>query len=230
MVRKIQEWKKDRSYLNEKGKTGKFVTGYEIILPGSGDVLSVLPRTREELIELRNDIDELLQEVTTGEILGISEDEEAVVNTHYETDELCKNCSNKLSPDCLTCLFTLDSPLERKLFLELKKRRIRFTPQYALDKKGNPIYNYVKGTKPPELLTIPDFFIEKKGRKLCIYTDGHTYHNTEDHAVRDRSIDRKLGELGYDCKRFVGKEINIRLNTVLVEIERWIENATYSNK
>ena len=46
-------------------------------------------------------------------------------------------------------------------------------------------------------------------RKLCVYTDGHTYHErTEEQAQRDKRIDRKLQELGFQVLRYTGKEVN----------------------
>ena len=43
------------------------------------------------------------------------------------------------------------------------------------------------------MLTVVDFFIEKRNTKLCVYTDGHTYHErTEEQAQRDRNIDRNI--------------------------------------
>jgi len=72
-------------------------------------------------------------------------------------------------------------------------------------------------------LTIPDFYIQKGSNKLCIYTDGHTYHErTEDQAKRDRNIDRKLQDLGFTVLRYTGKEVNESMEHIIKEIKKWI--------
>ena len=69
-----------------------------------------------------------------------------------------------------------------------------------------------------------DFFIENKQTKLCVYTDGHSYHErTEDQAKRDRNIDRKLQELGFQVLRYTGKEVNENPLKIINEIQKWIE-------
>ena len=55
------------------------------------------------------------------------------------------------------------------------------------------------------ILTIPDFYIETEKSKMCIYADGHTYHErTENQALRDRNIDRELQKIGYKVLRYTG--------------------------
>ncbi len=67
-------------------------------------------------------------------------------------------------------------------------------------------------------------YIDKRGKRLCIYTDGHTYHErTQYQAQRDRNIDRTLQELGYQVLRYTGKEINENIDKVVGDIKKWIE-------
>lgn len=183
---------------------------------------------RDNLQKLRDEIDEALRSITTAETLNLTPDEGKVLDQHLENDPLCKECNYKLSFNCKICLFKLQSPLERKLFLELSKERINFQPQYGIDWKGvhisvegkeygNPINNF------KNVLTVVDFFIEKKNQRLCVYTDGHTYHErTEDQAQRDKNIDRKLQALGFTVLRFTGKEVNENSRKIIDEIKEWI--------
>ncbi|MEC5157207.1 endonuclease domain-containing protein [Chryseobacterium sp. MP_3.2] len=182
---------------------------------------------RDDLLKFRNEIDKLLSTTTTSEILNISIDKAKIVDEHYRTDPLCQNCSYKLSSRCKECLFILQSPLERQLFLSLLKSYIKFETQYPLNWQGETIsiegktfddkFNNFK-----EVLTVVDFFIEKRQAKLCVYTDGHTYHErTEEQAKRDRNIDRKLQELGFTVLRYTGKEVKENPEKIISEIKRW---------
>lgn len=184
---------------------------------------------REDLLKLRDEIDKLIETTTTAEVLRITNDKAKIIDEHYKSDNLCQNCSYKLTSKCLTCLFVLQSPLERKLFLELSKNYIRFQTQYPLNWFGKNIsvegktYDD-KQNNFKEVLTVVDFYIENKQTKLCIYTDGHTYHErTEDQAKRDRNIDRKLQELGFQVLRYTGKEVNENPLKIINEIQKWIE-------
>ena len=99
---------------------------------------------------------------------------------HYANDELCVDCNYRYSSHCKTCIFELQSPLERRLYLALTNEYIKFSVQYPLNWNGEYIslagrsYNNPKKNFK-EVLTIVDFFLEKKGIKLCVYTDGHTF-------------------------------------------------------
>jgi hypothetical protein len=183
---------------------------------------------REVLQKFRDEIDEALKSITTAETLNLNEEAGKLVDQHYESDPICLNCSYRLSFHCKTCLFELQSPLERKLYLELSKARISFRTQYGLDYKGINIQVEGKEYTNPDnnfknVLTIVDFFIEKRNQRLCIYTDGHTYHErTEDQALRDKNIDRKLQALGYTVLRYTGKEINESMEKTMREIKDWI--------
>lgn len=183
---------------------------------------------RDVLQKLRDEIDIALGSITTAETLNLSEEEGVVVDQHYESDPLCKDCNYQLSFRCKDCLFILQSPLERKLYLELLKERISFQTQYGLDWKGQNISVEGKEYGHPEnnfknVLTIADFYIERGKQRLCIYTDGHSYHErTEDQAQHDKTIDRKLQALGYTVLRYTGKEVNENSDKIIREIKDWI--------
>ncbi|MBU2939836.1 endonuclease domain-containing protein [Lacinutrix sp. C3R15] len=59
---------------------------------------------------------------------------------------------------------------------------------------------------------------------MCVYTDGHTYHErTEEQAQRDKRIDRKLQELGFQVLRYTGKDVNENTDIIVAEIDKWLE-------
>ncbi len=189
----------------------------------------------KELTRLRDEITELIETTTTAEKLNISNEKAGILDKHYSEDKLCGNCKYKLSYACLTCVFELQSPLERKLFLALKQEHVKFQSQYPLNWKGENIsiegktYNNPKNNFK-EVLTVADFYIEKRDVKLCIYTDGHTYHErTEEQAQRDKRIDRKLQELGFQVLRYTGKDVNENTDIIVTEIKKWIEKPSYNN-
>ncbi len=184
---------------------------------------------REDLLKLRNEIDKLIESTTTAEVLKITNDKAKIVDEHYKTDKLCQNCNFKLTFKCKECLFILHSPLERQLYLELSKTYIKFQTQYPLNWFGQNISIEGKtyGDKNnnfKEVLTVVDFYVEKRQTKLCVYTDGHTYHErTEEQAQRDRNIDRKLQELGFQVLRYTGKDVIENTDKIINDIKKWIE-------
>jgi hypothetical protein len=156
-----------------------------------------------------------------------------ILNSAYDNDPLCKKCDYKtsLSETCDICLdpTITQSPLERMLFVELSKAKIKFQQQYGLNRDGeyiltegreydNPDYNFT------DVLTILDFYIEKGDKKLCVYTDGHIYHErTEEQATRDREIDRQLQVLGYTVLRYTGKEVREEIGKIIEEINNLLK-------
>jgi hypothetical protein len=183
---------------------------------------------RQDLLKLRETIDKFIQAETTAELLGISEEQGSKIDAFHKSEQLCKDCSLKLTHNCVTCALEIESPLERTLFLEFRKNYIPFQIQYALDHSGEQIdISENKRSKNfSNVLTVADFFIQKKDLKLCVYTDGHTYHErTEDQATRDRKIDRKLQELGYKVLRYTGKEVREKTDKIISDIKKWTDKA-----
>jgi len=203
---------------------------YQIIVSERGHKWDRMFRCSEkDLIRLKEKITQILNDTTIAEKLGISSKQANELEKHYESDKLCKNCQYKLSNSCLTCIFELQSPLERKLFLALKNNFIKFNTQWPLNWHGEKISIAGKTYDNPDnnfkdVLTVVDFFIEKRNTKLCVYTDGHTYHErTEEQAQRDKKIDRKLQELGFQVLRYTGKDVNENVENIVGEIKKWIE-------
>ena len=205
------------------------VTEYLISITEKGRIWDKTIRCNiKELTKLRDEISELIESTTTAEKLNIKNDKANILDRHYADDELCQNCTYKLTNHCLTCIFDLQSPLERKLFLALNKQYVRFETQYPLNWRGEKISIEGKSYNNPknnfkEVLTVADFYIEKRDIKLCVYTDGHTYHErTEEQAQRDKRIDRKLQELGFKVLRYTGKDLNESADKIVDEIKKWI--------
>lgn len=224
---KVKRWKPQSAFNLQKN----YETEYEIIVHEKGQQWKkVLNCGRRDLEDIKAQLEEILDSDTTAEKLNLSEEKGVIVDKHYQTDELCKECKYKLTSFCSICLFTLDSPLERKLFVALHQEGIYFTPQYPLDWNGKKAsQDDSSKTGFSNLLTKVDFFIEKNGTRLCVYTDGHTYHErTEEQATRDKNIDRKLQDFGFKVLRYTGKEINEQLPKVVSEIKGWVSKASYN--
>lgn len=182
----------------------------------------------DDLKKLKEEIDKIISSVTLAESLNISEEAGRRLEELYKKDSICKNCKYKPSHSCVECAFELQSPLERKLFIALKDEYIKFSTQYALNWNGENISMEGKEYNNPlnnfrEVLSVADFYIEKSGERLCVYTDGHTYHErTEEQAQHDRRIDRKLQELGFTVLRYTGKDVNENLQGIVRDIKGWI--------
>lgn len=126
----------------------------------------------------------------------------------------CDTCGLKMR-ECYRCCKICESPLERILFKGLVENGFDVELQLRIN-KDNTLAHYPEPVDPQKILTIPDFYIETEQKKICIYTDGHTYHErTEYQAVRDRSIDRELQNLGYVVLRFTTSEVKQELEKVI---------------
>ena len=184
---------------------------------------------RDDLVKLKSVIDQLIENTTTEEALRINNSKAKIVDEHYKKDKLCKSCQYTLSDKCLVCLFKFQSPLERHLFVELSKLEIKFQPFYSLNWKGeyisieDKIYSDSKNNFK-DVLTVVDFYIEHGDDKICVYTDGHTFHErTEDQVQRDRKIDRTLQSLGFLVLRYTCKDVKEDLHDIIEDIKKWVE-------
>ena len=140
-------------------------------------------------------------------------------NKHY--DKCRRDC---ICEDCYNCVINCQSPLERQMLLELYRNEITTVLQRRINKDGS-YYDAPKEVDPENILTIPDFYIEKGDVRICIYADGHTYHErTESQAQRDRNIDRELQRLGFVVLRYTGNEIRNDCQKVIDNIK---ENLTH---
>ena len=102
------------------------------------------------------------------------------------------------------------SPLEDKMYLEMKKRKISTERQF-----------HVKVAKQFYCL---DFGIFCKKGNIDLECDGEKYHTLPEALAKDRERNNELTSYGWQVLRFSGKEINRTLDNCFVKIERTIGN------
>ena len=173
------------------------------------------------LKELRQQIDVVTGLTKISEIFNCSGEDAQKIKDFWDQKsnwKLCNGCNFKWE-ECHNCIIKCQSPLERDLLLELRKQNINAFLQRRINKDGSQ-YDLPKEIDFDNILTIPDFYIEAEKAKLCIYADGHTYHErTERQALRDRNIDRELQKLGYTVLRYTGQEIRKDCSLVVENIK-----------
>ncbi len=180
---------------------------------------------RKHLIKFRNEINETLGFTLIAKNLKCSVEQAELISNYQETEDICNNCNQK-NKICFDCIYTCQSPLEQKLFVALKNEDINPKLQWRIQKDGTGYSKDIPVDKNT-ILTVPDFYLESYGKKICIYADGHTYHErTENQALRDRRIDRNLQNLGFVCLRFTGKEIRERMDNVVETIKKTLKNKS----
>ncbi len=102
------------------------------------------------------------------------------------------------------------SPLEEKMYLEMKKRKIWAERQL-----------YVKAGGRNFCL---DFGVFCKKGKIDIECDGETYHTLPEALTKDRQRNNQLNSLGWNVLRFTGKEIYRNFQDCFGTIERTIRS------
>ncbi|WP_138433795.1 DUF559 domain-containing protein [Winogradskyella algicola] len=177
---------------------------------------------RKDLIKFRNELNDVLGFKEIAEKFNCSIEEAEKISDYQESEKICKNCPQK-NLVCFDCIYTCQSPLEQKLYVALKNSNIDSELQRRIRKDGTG-YSKEFQVDRKTILTLPDFYIETSDKKICIYADGHTYHErTEYQALRDRNIDRELQNLGFVCLRFTGKEIREKIENVIETIKKSME-------
>ncbi len=102
------------------------------------------------------------------------------------------------------------SPLEEKMYLEMKKREIIAERQF-----------YVKVGRRNYCL---DFGIFCKKGKIDVECDGERFHILPEALAKDRERNNELTSFGWRVLRFSGKEINQTIKNCFKTIERTIRN------
>jgi very-short-patch-repair endonuclease len=102
------------------------------------------------------------------------------------------------------------SPLEEKMYLEMKKRKIEAERQFYV-KVGDQFYCL-------------DFGIFCKRGDIDMECDGEKYHILPEALDKDRARNNELTSFGWSVLRFSGKEINRSLYNCFSVIEKTIEN------
>lgn len=195
------------------------IDGYKLSLQLSNDVSVAKSLTESEMKSLLEDITQALGYAPIIEKFGCTVEEAKEIKEKIGKDRDCKDCELKME-ECHRCCNVCQSPLERDLLKALVKNGIQVELQLRLNKDGE-ISHFPEPVVPEKILTIPDFYIETESKKICVYTDGHTYHErTEYQAVRDRSIDRELQNLGYEVLRFTTSEVKDDIQKVVASIKK----------
>lgn len=203
---------------SNKNESSK-IDGYKLSLQLSNDVSVAKILTESEMKFLLKDITQALGYTPIIEKFGCTVEEAKEIKEKIDKDRDCKDCTLKME-ECYRCCNVCESPLERDLLKALVKSDIQVELQLRLNKDGE-ISHFPEPVLPEKILTIPDFYIETENKKICVYTDGHTYHErTEYQAVRDRSIDRELQNLGYEVLRFTTSEIKNDIQKVVASIKK----------
>jgi len=102
------------------------------------------------------------------------------------------------------------SPLEDKMYSEMKKRNIAAERQY-----------YIKTINQSYCL---DFGIFCKNGNIDMECDGEKYHTLPKAVANDRERNNELTSRGWQVLRFSGKEINQSMADCFVKINRTIKN------
>lgn len=119
------------------------------------------------------------------------------------------SCEKLLSAQEINDLWDT-SPLEEKMYLEMKKREIAAERQYYV-KVNNRFYCL-------------DFGIFCKKGDIDLECDGEKYHILPEALARDRERNNELTSFGWNVLRFSGKEINQTIKNCFTKIERTIGN------
>lgn len=176
----------------------------------------------EQLEDLKNKIEQALGERTLSELLRISDEDATFIEEQYTTDNFCRTCSYQRTSNCTTCLFELDSPLERELYLALLRSGIYNRPQYPINRAGKRA-NMSASDWYDNMLTKVDFYITYKGKRICLYADGITYHSTDEQLAKDKHINEQLKSFGYIVLRYSGEEIRSNIEGVISDIKNLIK-------
>ncbi len=102
------------------------------------------------------------------------------------------------------------SPLEEKMYMEMKRREI--TPERQVYVKVGRIFYCL------------DFGIFCKKGNIDVECDGERYHILPEALSRDRERNNELTSFGWHVLRFGGKEINKAIKNCFAKIERTIRN------
>ena len=199
--------------------TSYSLENYKLVIPFDNDLSIVRKLSENELNALLDNIMSVLGYKKIMEAFGCSVQDARDIDDKINKYRDCKDCDLKMK-ECYRCCKVCESPLEQALLKALTRNNIKTELQLRINKDGS-VAHYPEPVDPKKILTLPDFYVETEDKKICIYTDGHTYHErTEYQAVRDRSIDRELQNLGYTVLRYTTSEINQKLDETVDNIKK----------
>ena len=195
------------------------IDNYKIVIPLSGDINIEKKLSEKELKSFVEDIITVLGYKDVMETFNCTVKDAREIKETIDKATECRNCDLKMK-ECYRCCMVCESPLEQKLLKALSRNNIKTELQLRIN-KDSTVSHFPEPVDPHKILTLPDFYIETENNKICVYTDGHTYHErTEYQAVRDRSIDRELQNLGYVVLRYTTSDINQRLDDTVENIKK----------
>lgn len=192
---------------------------YKVIFPLSNDTQITKTLSENEMNTLLDDITNVLGYKPIMEKFSCTLKDAKDIKHKLDKNSDCRDCDLKMK-ECYRCCKVCESPLEQDLLKALTRNNIDVELQLRIN-KDNTISHFPEPVDPKKILTLPDFYLETPEKKICIYTDGHSYHErTEYQAVRDRSIDRELQNLGYAVLRYTTSEIRQKLDDVVKNIKK----------
>ena len=208
---------------------------FALTFDGGEDGEECIMLKEEMLKELRDKIDAALGNI--GKKLHAPNELAEKINEYLANDALCRDCKFRATMECPSCWDDkiTQSPLERKMRNALREAGINFEQQYALNRQGERVYGSLLTNELGPYYTCPDFYVYrkesvngiKKELKLCIYTDGDTYHNTNERIRKDKEQDRLLQGSGYKSFRYTTDDVNNNLYTKIIpELKSIIEDIT----
>ena len=100
------------------------------------------------------------------------------------------------------------SPIEERLYKEMKSEGILPERQYCVKERGNTYFL--------------DFGIFCKKGRIDVECDGREFHSGEDAHEKDRKRNNELTSYGWSILRFSGKEINSNSEECVKKIRRTI--------
>jgi hypothetical protein len=195
------------------------VENYKLTIPLNNDLHLNQELSEKELKELLDNIIKVLGYKEIMETFNCTIKDAKEIKEYIDKKWDCRECDLKMK-ECYRCCRVCESPLEQALLKALVRNNITTELQLRINKDGT-VSHFPEPVDPDKILTLPDFYVETEDKKICIYTDGHTYHErTEYQAVRDRSIDRELQNLGYIVLRYTTSEINQKLDETIENIKK----------
>ena len=204
--------------IEKEGGFGPYIE-YTINVPLYGDIQIVQKLSESDMNTMMDDIANALGYKPIMEKFNCSLCDAKDIKKEIDRMSDCRECDLKMK-ECYRCCKVCESPLERELLRALARNNIDAELQLRIN-KDNTTSHFPEPVDSTKILTIPDFYVETGEKKICIYTDGHSYHErTEYQAVRDRSIDRELQNMGYLVLRYTTSEIRQNIQDVVDDIKK----------
>lgn len=164
-------------------------------------------KNREDLLKLRDNINGVLDFSEVSKKLKCSLSEAEYIHNFQLNNRICRNCIFK-NIHCIECIeISKISDLEQKLFIALKEMNLDFTAQQKINKEGKIVSEDV------DIITIPDFVINTKNKKLCVYVDSFSFENKYSYRNVEEE-DAFLLKNNYNVLHFSSEDVKNNIYTV----------------